>query len=87
MCMKKIKIIFVSLITFFSFSLLVNAASGTLSVSSDNPGVAFGITTIALFLGILPTMFFDVPKGIAGSIMLTLVSFSCSIIFGKVLKR
>lgn len=36
MCMKKIKIIFVSLITFFSFSLLVNAASGTLSVSSDN---------------------------------------------------
>ena len=78
----------VSLIGIFMFSLTMSITFGMiLSVMRNNPGIAFGITTIALLIGILPTFFFPTPKGIAGYIIVTALSLGCSSILAQTLKK
>ena len=68
-------IMWVSLIGIFLFSMTMSIAlGGIVSVLKTNPGVAFGITTFALFLGSLPIFFVPMPKGIIMNILLALLS-------------
>ena len=65
----------VSIIGVFLFSMTMSITFGMLlSVMGENPGLAFGVTTMALGLGIMPVFFVNVSRGanivivIAGSI-------------------
>ncbi|MCR5330875.1 MAG: hypothetical protein K6E62_06770, partial [Lachnospiraceae bacterium] len=65
----------ISLIGIMLFSMtMAIALGGIVSVLRANPGVAFGITTLALFLGSLPMFFFPMPKGITMNVLLALLS-------------
>ena len=60
----------------FSMTMSITYAMA-LSVIKNNPGVAFGITTIGLFLGVLPIFFirFDAFTSMAIVVALSLVSY------------
>ena len=57
----------------FSMTMAI-ALGGIVSVIRYNPGIAFGITTLALFLGSLPIFFFPMPKGTLMNVLLALLS-------------
>jgi len=64
-----------SIIGVFLFSLTMSICFGMLlSVIKDNPGVAFGITTIGLFLGLCPVMFFGSMGYLFDSILIVILS-------------
>ncbi|MCR5322546.1 MAG: hypothetical protein K6E85_04685 [Lachnospiraceae bacterium] len=68
-------LMWVSLIGILLFSMtMAIALGGIVSVIRNNPGIAFGITTLALFLGSLPIFFFPMPKGSIMNILLALLS-------------
>ena len=55
----------ISIIGVFLFSMTMSITFGMiLSVIKNNPGVAFGFTTIGLFLGITPVFLFKISKEI-----------------------
>ncbi|MBO4415884.1 MAG: hypothetical protein J5824_07890 [Lachnospiraceae bacterium] len=57
----------------FSMTMAI-ALGGIVSVIRNDPGIAFGITTLALFLGSVPIFFFPMPKGIIMNVLLALMS-------------
>ena len=72
----------VSIIGVFLFSMTMSITFGmVLSVMGDNPGLAFGVTTMALAVGILPTFFLNIGRTanivivIAGSIICALLMY------------
>lgn len=69
----------VSFIGVFMFSMTMSLTFGMLlSIIGDNPGVAFGITTVGLFLGIIPSFFiqkFSITVNIILVIVLSLLCF------------
>ena len=68
-------LMWVSLIGIALFSMtMAIALGGIVSVLKSNPGTAFGITTLALFLGSLPVFFLPMPKGITMNVILALMS-------------
>ena len=80
------KIMIVSLIGICFFSMTMSITLGILlSVIKNKPGLAFGITTIGLFLGTVPIFFIKL-SFISNVIMIIVFSIICSILLGTILK-
>jgi hypothetical protein len=76
----------VSIIGVMFFSMTMSITLGILtSILKKNPGLAFGITTIGLFLGTAPIFFIKLTMNI-NIILIIIVSIICSILLGYVLK-
>lgn len=72
---------FISLIGVMFFSMTMAVTLGLLtSVLKRKPGIAFGLTTIGLFLGTIPVFFFKIKTGLLNSIMISSLSIICCII-------
>ena len=68
-------IMWLSLIGVLMFSMTMAVTLGGLvSVLPSNPGVAFGITTLALLLGVVPTFFTKMPSRFICNIMIVILS-------------
>ena len=81
-------IMIVSLFGVMSFSMTMSITLGILvSILKKSPGLAFGLTTIGLFLGTLPIFFVKTPNILYNSIMIAVLSVLCCILLGYVLKE
>lgn len=70
----------VSLIGVCLFSMTMPVTLGLLvSVLKESPGIAFGFTTLGLFLGTLPIFFFKLNNTLANCIMIVGLSIICLI--------
>ena len=79
-------IMIVSLIGVMFFSMTMSITLAILvSVLKNTPGLAFGITTISLFLGTAPIFFITI-SSIANLLMIIIMSIVCSLLLGLVLK-
>lgn len=77
----------VSIIGVMFFSMTMSITLGILvSVLKKTPGLAFGITTIGLFLGTAPIFFIKLNMQI-NIILIIVISIICSIALGYVLKK
>ncbi len=77
----------VSIIGVMFFSMTMAITLGILvSVLKNTPGLAFGITTIGLFLGTAPIFFIKLTMQI-NIILIVVISIICSIALGYVLKK
>ena len=72
-------------VMFFSMTMSITLAI-LVSVLKNTPGLAFGITTIGLFLGTVPIFFIRLTMKI-NIILIIIVSVLCSIVLGYVLKK
>ena len=80
-------IMIVSLIGIMFFSMTMSITLGILvSELKKTPGLAFGLTTIGLFIGTIPIFFVKITSSIANTLMLVIVSIVCSIALGYVLR-
>ena len=80
------KLMIVSLIGVMFFSMTMSITLGILvSVLKKTPGLAFGITTIGLFLGTAPIFFIKLNMTI-NIIIIIVFSIICSLLLGYVLK-
>jgi hypothetical protein len=80
-------IMIVSIIGVMFFSMTMSITLGILvSVLKNTPGLAFGITTIGLFLGTAPIFFIKLTQEI-NIILIIVISILCSIALGWVLKE
>ena len=69
---------FVSLIGVMFFSMTMSVTLAVLvSVLPKTPGLAFGFTTIGLFLGATPVFFFKITDLAVNCIMLTVMTAIC----------
>ena len=76
----------ISIIGVMMFSMTMSITLGILvSVLKDTPGLAFGITTIGLFLGTVPIFFIKLTQQI-NIILIIVISIMCSIALGSILK-
>ena len=81
-------IMIISLFGVMAFSMTMSITLGILvSVLRKTPGLAFGITTIGLFLGTAPIFFVKTPNILYNSIMIACLSVLCSLLLGFVLKE
>ena len=73
-------IMFLSLIGVALFSMTMAVTlGGIVSVSKENPGVSFGYTTLALFIGTVPTFFFPIIEGLPNYILIATLSIVSSL--------
>ena len=80
-------IMIISLIGVMAFSMTMSITLGILvSILKRAPGLAFGITTIGLFIGTVPIFFVKTPNILYNSIMIIVLSILCSFLLGFVLK-
>lgn len=63
---------------FFSMTMSITFAM-CLSVLQTNPGLAFGITTAALFLGLLPAFFVQLPRTV-NAVLIVVFSVLCFVL-------
>lgn len=79
---------FISLIgvMFFSMTMAITLAI-LVSIYKEKPGLAFGFTTIGLFLGTAPIFFIKITSSVANIIMIVILSIMCSIVLGKIIRR
>lgn len=76
----------VSVIGVFMFSMTMPITYGMLlSVIKNQPGLAFGITTIGLFLGLFITMITGLPSKNVNIVLITILSLSSSLCLFKTL--
>ena len=81
-------IMIISLIGVLMFSMTMSITLGILvSVLKKTPGLAFGITTIGLFLGTAPIFFVKTPNILYNSIMIAVLSILCSYLLARVLRE
>ncbi len=81
-------IMIISLIGVMAFSMTMSITLGILvSVLKKAPGLAFGITTIGLFIGTVPIFFVKTPNILYNSIMIAVLSILCSYMLAKVLRE
>ncbi len=79
-------IMVISLIGIMFFSMTMSITLGILlSVLKNNPGLAFGITTIGLFIGTIPIFFIDL-SFICNVIMIAVFSPICTYLLSSILK-
>ena len=77
----------ISIIGVMFFSMTMSITLGILvSILKRTPGLAFGITTIGLFLGTAPIFFIQLNMTI-NIILIIIISIICSILLGYVLKE
>ena len=81
------KLMFVSLIGVMFFSMTMSVTLAILvSVMSDTPGLAFGLTTIGLFLGTAPIFFVRLSRG-ADIAFISIMSAVCALLLNRILKE
>lgn len=73
-------------VMFFSMTMSISLAS-LVSVLPNTPGLAFGLTTIGLFLGTVPVFFFKLRGITANSVMLLVMTVICLICLGITLGK
>ena len=79
-------IMVISLIGIMFFSMTMSITLGILlSVLKNNPGLAFGITTIGLFIGTIPIFFIKL-SFVCNVIMIVVFSMICSYLLSSILK-
>ena len=75
------EIMIISLIGLLLFSMTMAITLAILvSAYPKNPGVAFGFTTIGLFLGVLPVFFHEFSNILINDIIIIMVSVICSLL-------
>ena len=79
---------YVSLIgvMFFSMTMAITLAI-LVSVLKEKPGLAFGLTTIGLFLGTVPIFFIQITSDLLNIAMISIMSIVCTYILLKILKK
>ena len=76
------KLMAVSLLGVLLFSMTMPLSLGVLtSVLPDQPGLAFGITTVGLFTGTLPVFFINLPGMAAHILVVTVLSLAAAACF------
>lgn len=81
-------IMIISLVGVMLFSMTMAITLGMLaSVFKKNPGLAFGYTTIGLFLGTTPIFFIKIYSLSINIILIVISSLICSILFGRTLVK
>ena len=73
-------------VMFFSMTMSITLAI-LVSILKNKPGLAFGLTTIGLFLGTAPIFFFKITSNILNISMIVVLSLLCSYILGLILKK
>ena len=82
------KLMIVSLIGVMFFSMTMSITLAILvSKLKKSPGLAFGLTTIGLFLGTAPIFFIKIYSMTINIIMIVILSIVCSMILGHILKE
>ena len=77
----------ISILGVFCFSLTMSITFGMLlSVIKENPGVAFGVTTVGLYIGILPVFIFGKFETILSDIVIVILSLLSAYLLNKCLK-
>ena len=77
--------IVLSLIGIMLFSMTMPVTLALLvSRLKKSPGIAFGLTTIGLFIGSLPAFFFTIDSPIINAIVFTILTILSTIILVKV---
>lgn len=80
-------IMLISLIGVTLFSMTMSITLGILvSVLKKTPGLAFGLTTIGLFLGTIPIFFIKITNSIFNIFLIIVLSVLCSIILNRILE-
>lgn len=78
----------ISLIGVMMFSMTMSITLALLaSILKKNPGLAFGLTTIGLFLGTLPIFFISIKSKIINIILICISSILCALIFSYIIKK
>lgn len=78
----------ISLIGVMMFSMTMSITLACIvSVLKNSPGLAFGFTTIGLFLGTAPIFFISIPSKMVNILIILVFSIMCSIILGVLLKK
>lgn len=78
---------FISLIGVMFFSMTMAITLGILvSVLKEKPGLAFGLTTIGLFLGTVPIFFFKISSFFLNSLIIIILTLICYAILMFILK-
>ncbi len=82
------KLMIVSLIGVMFFSMTMSITLAILvSELKKSPGLAFGLTTIGLFLGTAPIFFIKIPSMYVNIGMIAILSIACSLALSYVLKK
>lgn len=82
------KLMILSLIGVLMFSMTMSITLGLLvSVLKENPGLAFGLTTIGLFLGTVPIFIFNITDIIINSLIITILTIICVIISLRIIRK
>lgn len=77
----------ISLIGVMLFSMTMSITLGILvSCLKNNPGLAFGLTTIGLFLGTAPIFFIKITNSIFNLSIIIVLSLLCTLILSKILR-
>lgn len=77
----------VSLIGVMLFSMTMSITLSILvSVLKNTPGLAFGLTTIGLFIGTIPIFIFKFTTVLSNSIIILILSFICVLILNLIIK-
>lgn len=77
----------VSMIGVCVFSFTMSITFGMLlSIIKGNPGLAFGVTTLALFTGIVPVLFYGTFGNVINGILVAVFSIGCAICLHKTLR-
>ena len=80
-------IMVISLIGVMLFSMTMSITLGILvSCLKNNPGLAFGLTTIGLFLGTAPIFFIKITNSIFNLVVIIVLSLICTFILYKILR-
>lgn len=80
-------IMVISLIGVMLFSMTMSVTLAILvSVLKRAPGLAFGLTTIGLFLGTIPIFIFKFTTVLSNSIIILILSFICVLILNLIIK-
>lgn len=78
----------ISLLGVLMFSMTMSITLGLLvSVLKDTPGLAFGLTTIGLFLGTAPIFFIKLTTTLANCIVITILTILCVFIVMKIIRK
>lgn len=81
-------LMFVSLIGIMFFSMTMAITLGLIvSVIKKYPGIAFGFTTLGLFLGTLPIFFYRVDSVFVNAIIVTTLTLVCVIILSVICRK
>lgn len=81
------KLMFISLIGVLLFSMTMSITLALIaSVLKKAPGLAFGMTTIGLFLGSVPVFFFKFNTLLSNCTVIVIFTLICVLIFKKIIK-